>query len=147
MASSVKLRRSAIHFPILNTLLIHIDFKPAELGRTTRTRLGLIGDARPALEDLSAALQSARNGSKRRTWAAKYESAWPTGRRKLGERLGSNERPINVARLVDELNKAMPGKRVFSWPTAASRQLGGPLFGCKFAGRRFVADRGFASIG
>lgn len=128
--------------------LIHADILPEEIGRTTRQDVALAGDARCTLDDLAEAL---RDGGKRAAaragWCAevpKRMSAWLAGAR---DRLESVERPINVGRLMGELNKVMPADAVLVADGGFAGHWGGLLFDTKQAGRGFVADRGFASIG
>jgi acetolactate synthase-1/2/3 large subunit len=123
--------------------LIHIDISAEEIGRTTRTDVALVGDARLALADLTAALGTCR----RADWAAegpRRMAAWREGAR---ERLESAERPINVGRLMGELNRIMPEDAVLVADGGFAGHWGGLLFDTKRAGRGFVPDRGFASIG
>jgi acetolactate synthase-1/2/3 large subunit len=128
--------------------LIHVDVLPEEPGRTTRTDVALAGDARATLEDLAAALaDGGRRGAARAGWCAevpKRMAAWREGAR---ERLESRESPINVGRLLGELNKVMPADAVLVADGGFAAHWGALFHDTKQAGRGFVADRGFASIG
>jgi acetolactate synthase-1/2/3 large subunit len=62
-------------------------------------------------------------------------------------RLESEEAPINMARLIHELNKAMPADGILVADGGFAGHWTGLLFDTKAAGRHFVPDRGFASIG
>jgi acetolactate synthase-1/2/3 large subunit len=124
--------------------LIHADVLPEEIGRTTRQDVALVGDARCTLEDLHAALGVNRT---RADWCAevpKRMAAWREGAR---ERLESVESPINVGRLLGELNRIMPEDAVLVADGGFAAHWGALFFDTKKAGRHFVADRGFASIG
>ena len=59
----------------------------------------------------------------------------------------SNEKPINVGRLMGELNALMPEDAILVADGGFAGHWGGLLFDTKRAGRHFIADRGFASIG
>jgi acetolactate synthase-1/2/3 large subunit len=128
--------------------LIHVDVLPEEIGRTTRTDVALAGDARATLEDLAAALaDGGRRATARAGWCAevpKRMAAWREGAR---ERLESVESPINVGRLLGELNKVMPADAVLVADGGFAAHWGALFHDTKQAGRGFVADRGFASIG
>jgi acetolactate synthase-1/2/3 large subunit len=63
------------------------------------------------------------------------------------ERLTSAERPINVARLMGELNRLMPADGILVADGGFAAHWAGLLYDTKQAGRGFVPDRGFASIG
>ncbi|MEZ5936452.1 MAG: thiamine pyrophosphate-binding protein [Alphaproteobacteria bacterium] len=128
--------------------LIHIDIVAEEIGRTTRADVALAGDARLALEDLRAALG---DGHGRAADRADYVGAIPermaAWREGAAERLQSTESPINIGRLMSELNARMPEDAVLVADGGFAAHWGALLFDTKRAGRHFVADRGFASIG
>jgi acetolactate synthase-1/2/3 large subunit len=71
-------------------------------------------------------------------------AAWKAG---VMERLTSAETPINVARLLHELNGAMPANGILVADGGFAAHWAGLLYDTKQAGRGFVPDRGFASIG
>ncbi|MBV9078381.1 MAG: thiamine pyrophosphate-binding protein [Methylobacteriaceae bacterium] len=126
--------------------LIHLEVMPEEIGRTTRATVALVGDAGLGLADLEAALDR-RAGAARADYAAEIPArmaAWLEGAR---DRLHATERPINVGRLLGEINKAIPADGVLVADGGFAGHWGGLLFDTKAAGRHFVADRGFASIG
>ena len=128
--------------------LIHIEVDPAEIGRTTRAEVALIGDARLTLEDLVAALGDGRASvAKRADWVAqipKRMAEWKAGAR---DRLESRETPINIGRLMNELNKVMPADGIVVADGGFAAHWGGLMLDTKAAGRHFLPDRGFASIG
>lgn len=123
---------------------IHIEIDPAEIGRTTRTEVALIGDARLALEDLVAALPDKPHT---RIWHAELPKRMAAWREAASERLLSVERPINIGRLMHELNEALPEDAIVVADGGFAAHWGGLLLDTKRAGRHFVPDRGFASIG
>jgi acetolactate synthase-1/2/3 large subunit len=124
--------------------VIHIEIDPTEIGRTTRTEVALVGDARLALEDLLVLLP----GSPRaRTWHAEVPQRMAIWRAAASERLHSAERPINIGRLMHELNEALPDNAIVVADGGFAAHWGGLLLNTKRAGRHFVPDRGFASIG
>ena len=128
--------------------LIHVEIDPTEIGRTTRTDVGLVGDARLTLAALGQAL--ADNGARAQSRAdylaeiPKRMAAWMTG---AADRMESTETPINVGRLMGELNKIMPEDAVLVADGGFAGHWGGLMFDTKKAGRHFMPDRGFASIG
>jgi acetolactate synthase-1/2/3 large subunit len=128
--------------------VIHVDVLPEEIGRTTRTDVALAGDARATLQDLGAALADVgRRAAARAGWCAevpKRMAEWRAGAR---ERLEATESPINVGRLLGELNKVMPEDAVLVADGGFAAHWGALFYDTKRAGRGFVADRGFASIG
>ena len=130
------------------TALIHIDVCAEEIGRTTRFDVALVGDARLALEDLHASLSP---GSLRRAAREGYcaevvarMADWVAGAR---ERTQSAERPINIGRILGEINRIVPADGVLVADGGFAAHWGALLFDTKRAGRHFVPDRGLASIG
>jgi len=132
-----------------DTRIIHLDIVAEEIGRTSRADVPLWGDARSGLQDLTAAL--AGDAKATRATRATYASEIPVRMRKWLDdarpRLESNERPINMARLIHELNKALPADGILVADGGFAGHWTGLLFDTKAAGRHFVPDRGFASIG
>jgi len=128
--------------------LIHLDVVAEEIGRTTRTDVALVGDARCGIEDLAEALRdNGQRAASRANWCAevpKRMAAWREGAR---ERLESVESPINVGRLLGELNRIMPEDAVLVADGGFAAHWGALFYDTKAPGRGFVADRGFASIG
>jgi len=128
--------------------VVHIDIVPDEIGRTTRATVALAADARLALGDLATALAASGNGrARRQAWWSSVAPRMAAWRKGAADRLRSRERPINVGRLVDALNTVMPEDAILVADGGFAGHWGGLLFDTKRAGRHFVADRGFASIG
>ncbi|MDS1140078.1 thiamine pyrophosphate-binding protein [Pusillimonas sp. SM2304] len=130
------------------TPLIHIDVLAEEIGRTTKADIALVGDARLALEDISAALG---DGRQRLASREGYLAELPVKMKKWNEtakdRTTSKETPINIGRIMGELNRILPHDAVLVADGGFAAHWGALLFDTKQAGRHFVADRGFASIG
>jgi acetolactate synthase-1/2/3 large subunit len=128
--------------------LIHVDISPEEIGRTTRTDVALAADARLALEDLAVALGDGRAArSRRKAYCEEVPLRMAKWRAGAADRLKSNEKPINIGRLIDELNALMPEDAILIADGGFAAHWGGLLFDTKRAGRHFIADRGLASIG
>ncbi|WP_431280583.1 thiamine pyrophosphate-binding protein [Humitalea sp. 24SJ18S-53] len=127
------------------TPLIHLDVSAEEIGRTTRADVALVGDARCGLADLRAALDG--GAARRKTWAGSVPGRMDAWRESAREKLEATERPINIGRLMGELNRVLPADAVLVADGGFAGHWGGLLFDTKQAGRGFVADRGFASIG
>lgn len=130
--------------------LVHLDIMPEEFGRSTHADICLFGDARLGIEDLAAAAATGRKGKAatvRSEYAAEIRERMKTWRKAADPRLRSSERPINIARLYDELNGVMPEQSVLVTDGGFAAHWGGLLYDTKSSGRVFVANRGFASIG
>jgi len=129
--------------------IIHLESLPEEIGRTTRADVALVGDAKLGLEDLAEALRdrSARAMSARAGYVAEVPERMAKWREGAKDRLEATETPINMGRMLNELNREMPEDSVLVADGGFAAHWGGLLYDTKKAGRRFVADRGFASIG
>jgi acetolactate synthase-1/2/3 large subunit len=127
--------------------LAHIDIVPEELGRTTRADLSLVGDARLSLQDLLAALPSRPLSGERADWAGSVATRMARWREGASDKLDSTEKPINVGRLLAGINRTIPDDGVLVADGGFAGHWSGLLFDTQKAGRHFIADRGFASIG
>jgi acetolactate synthase I/II/III large subunit len=129
--------------------IVHLDIVAEELGRTATPEIGLWGDAREGLDDLADALSgdAAKQRSARQSYVAEIPVRMAKWRDGAAERLHSRERPINMARLVHELNTAMPAESILVADGGFAAHWTGLLYDTKAAGRHYIADRGLASIG
>jgi acetolactate synthase-1/2/3 large subunit len=128
--------------------IIHIEIEPTEIGRTTRTDVALAGDARLTLEALAAELGDGKAVARQRAaYVAELPKRMAEWRAGAADRMESRETPINVGRLMGELNKIMPADGIVVADGGFAAHWGGLMFDTKLAGRHFLPDRGFASIG
>jgi acetolactate synthase-1/2/3 large subunit len=97
------------------------------------------------LADLADALHGTTHD--RTGWAALRRPAHGALAEEARGRLESTERPINLARLIAELNRLMPEDGVLVADGGFAGHWTGLLYETKRAGRGYVPDRGFASIG
>jgi acetolactate synthase-1/2/3 large subunit len=135
--------------PLEGKPLIHLEVLPEEIGRTTPATVALIGDAGEGLSDLADALTE---GAPARAAARKAYNEdvvakmakWVEG---AEPRYGSEETPINMGRVIRELMNTMPADGVLVADGGFAAHWTGLLYDTKQAGRNYVPDRGFASIG
>jgi acetolactate synthase-1/2/3 large subunit len=129
--------------------LIHLEIAPDEIGRCYPATVALWGDARAGLEDLFAAMpdEALRPRASRAEYAAEVAGRMAQWRRSVEARLASDEVPINMARLMAELSRALSADGILIADGGFAAHWGGLLFDSKRPGRSFVPDRGFASIG
>ena len=128
--------------------IIHIEIEPTEIGRTTRTDVALAGDARLTIEALAAEIGDGKAAARQRAaYVAEIPKRMAEWRAGAADRLESRETPINVGRLMGELNKIMPADGIVVADGGFAAHWGGLMFDTKRAGRHFLPDRGFASIG
>lgn len=129
--------------------LIHLELVAEEIGRTTFADVAMWGDAREGLNDLADALAdgSAQRRNERRDYAAEIVARMNTWRIDAMPRYTSAEVPINMGRLIGELQRALPPEGIVVADGGFAAHWTGLLYDTKVAGRTYVADRGLASIG
>ncbi len=134
--------------PAVGANVIHLDSVAEEMGRTYQAGLRLWGDAREGLNDILAAMDNPADQKAGRTeYLAEIPVKMEAWRVDVSERLYSEETPIHMARLITEINKALPDDGYLIADGGFAAHWGGLLFNTKKAMRNFVPDRGFASIG
>jgi acetolactate synthase I/II/III large subunit len=128
---------------------IHLDILAEEFGRTFEPELALWGDALSGIEDLQGALAKQAASIKQRLtgYVAEIPQRMAKWRQDVSERLHSDEVPVSMARLMTEINEILPADGYLVADGGFAAHWGGLLFDTKQAGRSFVPDRGFASIG
>jgi len=129
--------------------IIHLEIVAEEIGRCHAADVALWGDARDGLGDLAAACadDGKRLRSERAAYIAEVGARMSRWRAEAEPRLGSTERPINMARLCRELDRAMPEESILVADGGFAAHWTGLLYDTKKAGRHFLADRGLAAIG
>jgi acetolactate synthase-1/2/3 large subunit len=129
--------------------LIHLDILAEEIGRCLPAEVALWGDARAGLEDLAEALAEDERQARaaRADYVAEIPKRMADWRDEASARLDSAERPIHMARLCRELNRALPDDSILVADGGFAGHWTGLLHDTKIAGRRFIPDRGLASIG
>lgn len=135
--------------------IIHLDIVAEEFDRTLRPDLRLWGDARETLEAMTAMTDmtggtggtAGAQRERRRAYAAEVKTKMDGWRAEVADRLTSDETPVNMARLLNTLNATMPEDATLIADGGFAAHWGGLLYDTKRAGRGFVPDRGFASIG
>ena len=129
--------------------VIHMDNVAEEMGRTYQPTLKLWCDARAGLDDIADALSEDADVQKasHAAFAAQVPLLMAKWREDVSDRLNSEESPVHMARLVTEINKALPADGYMIADGGFAAHWGGLLFDTKQAGRSYVPDRGFASIG
>ena len=135
--------------PAPGKTLIHVDIVAEEMGRTYRPTLSLWSDARAAIEDLDDAMAdgAGARAAARAGYAAEIGQRMAAWRESVRERLESDESPVGMARMLTEINARLPDDGYLIADGGFAGHWGGLLFDSKRAGRQFVPDRGFASIG
>ncbi len=135
--------------PARDKRLIHLDIVAEEFGRTFEPELVLWGDAKAGIADLTSALRDEAEAvrAKLAAYAAEIPQRMVEWRKGVADKLSSDEVPVSMARLMTEINAALPADGYLIADGGFAAHWGGLLFDTKQPGRCFVPDRGFASIG
>jgi acetolactate synthase-1/2/3 large subunit len=129
--------------------IIHLEIVAEEIGRTVEPEIALWGDACAGIEDLHTAMSedAAAILTRRSGYATEVGQRMAKWREATRERYTSEEVPVGMGRVMGELNLAMPQDGILIADGGFAAHWGGLLYDTKIAGRGFVPDRGFASIG
>ena len=132
-------------FDIPPTRLIHIDIDPAEIGRNYQTELGVIADAKLALERLVAASVGASHRDRgslhteiargRQSFAANWASQWT-----------SDQFPMRPERILGELRKHVPDDGYIVTDVGWNKNGVGQQFPFNVPGT-FITPSGLATMG
>ncbi|MDU9005956.1 thiamine pyrophosphate-binding protein [Sedimentitalea todarodis] len=133
--------------PAPGKTMIHLDCVAEEIGRTYAPELPLWGDAREGLRDLADALEDQAIPDARQTWCDDVVTRMDEWREMARPRLESDEVPVSMGRMVGELNQHLPDDAILIADGGFAAHWGGLMYDSRRAGRGFVPDRGFASIG
>lgn len=126
--------------------LIQIDIAAEEIGRWTRVDVPLWGDARETLTDLANAVE-AREGEKRSSYLSEVKHRMDLWRQTVAPDYASSESPVHMARLIYEIQSALPPEAILVADGGFAAHWTGLLYDTRCAGRTYIANRGFASIG
>src|SRR3954452_11394031 len=132
------------HIPV-----IHLDIVAEEIGRCIPAEIALWGDARAGLEDLAEALSDSAPAARsaREDYVAEIAPRMRKWEEDAAPRLDSRDRPVHMARLCRELNRTLSEDAILVADGGFAGHWAGLLYDTKKAGRHFIPDRGFASIG
>ncbi len=92
--------------------IVHIDIDPGQLGKIIQPTLGLVADARSALEQLSSAAGvrgDLRQRTEARSMVASAKEAWHDAYR---ARYDGSEKPMTQMHLIDVLNAELPADAI-----------------------------------
>jgi acetolactate synthase-1/2/3 large subunit len=129
--------------------VIQLEIVAEEIGRTTPTDVALWGDAEAGLWDLHAGLAEDSEALQTRhaPYLAEIAERMAVWQAQAEPRYASEERPIHMARLIRELQGVMPEEGTLVVDGGFAAHWTGLLYDSTRAGRSYIANRGFASIG
>lgn len=127
--------------------IIHLDLVAEEFDRTMPATIKLWGDVEATLGELIDNFTGADMAKSRGEYIAEIPIKMAVWQKSVDARLTSNERPINMARLMHEINQTLPDDGLLIADGGFAAHWSALIFDSKRPGRAFVPDRGFASIG
>lgn len=123
-----------------------IDVDPTTIGRNVRAEIGVWADAKLALADLATALAD-RPKSDRTAYLAEIDGRRVAWFEEHEARRNAAEEPIHQARMLLELNRAIPEDGVLVADGGFAAHWSALYWETPRAGRHYIANRGHASIG
>jgi acetolactate synthase-1/2/3 large subunit len=136
-------------FPSRDTLILHVDIDPMVVGANYRTEVGMVGDARLALQALAA--EVAPRLARRRadaidgaTLAAKARAARAA---QLDGLAASPERPIRPERVVKTLNRLLPDDAIVCADPGTPCPYFSAYYDTGRPGRHFITNRAHGALG
>lgn len=123
-----------------------IDVDPTTIGRNVRAEVGVWADAKLALADLAAALAD-RPESDRAAYLAEIDDRCAAWLEEHEARRNAADQPIHQARMLLELNRAIPEDGVLVADGGFAAHWSALYWETPRAGRHYIANRGHASIG
>jgi acetolactate synthase-1/2/3 large subunit len=129
-----------------STALVHVDIDPQELGKVYRTAVPVWGDAKLALADLVAELGPAnpQRGASSFTEVSAAKTKW---QETALPKYRSKESPLHMARVIREVQEAMPSGSILVADGGFAAHWSALLFDAAWVGRSYIANRGHAAIG
>jgi acetolactate synthase-1/2/3 large subunit len=123
-----------------------IDVDPTTIGRNVRAEIGVWADAKLALADLATALAD-RPRPDRAAYLAEIDDRRAAWLEEHEARRNAAEEPIHQARMLLELNRAIPEDGILVADGGFAAHWSALYWETPRAGRHYIANRGHASIG
>jgi acetolactate synthase-1/2/3 large subunit len=132
-------------FAIPPSRLIQIDIAPEEIGKIYPVEVGIVGDAKLTLRELSDALRArpAKPAASRLADLARGKAAWQT---ELAAEQRNGGTPIHPARLLHEISAIAPPDTIFVTDVGWNKNGAGQQLVARQP-RRFITSGGMATMG
>ncbi|ARP85622.1 thiamine pyrophosphate-binding protein [Bordetella genomosp. 9] len=136
-------------FPSRDTTILHIDIDPMVVGANYRTEVGMVGDARLALEALVAEVMPrlARRRSDAVDGAILVGKARAARAAQLDALAASTERPIRPERVVKTLNRLLPDDAIVCADPGTPCPYFSAYYDASRPGRHFITNRAHGALG
>ncbi|MDX6392489.1 MAG: acetolactate synthase large subunit [Streptosporangiaceae bacterium] len=141
--------------PRADQAVLQLDIDPAELGRAFPLRAALLGDARPGLQALTAALAGPAAGPQqpaaaqpdRARWRARIGELTSAWRAERDSERASDAIPIAPQRVLADIEAALGPEDVLVCDASLASGWGGVYLEQRLPGRRVLCPRGQAGLG
>ncbi|MFB6267094.1 MAG: thiamine pyrophosphate-binding protein [Halodesulfurarchaeum sp.] len=125
--------------------LVHVDLDPTWLGRTIEPDVAVLGDIRATVEHLHEGVADRYSGS-RAEYIAELAEASDAWRESTRSELESDDTPVHPARLVAELEGALPPSSTVVSATSFPGFFSAAYYRVREPGIRYVQARGSDGI-
>ncbi len=123
----------------MSTKLIHIDIDPGEAGKSARTQVRMVGDAKKGLRMIIQGLQ-----------ATKGETAWSLRIKEILKRCSCNinipSTPVLPQFAIYELNRTLPKDAIVCTEVGQNQMWAAHFFKARYP-RQFITSGGFGTMG
>ena len=123
----------------MTTKIIQIDIDPGEAGKSARTQVRLVGDAKKALTQIIQGLASQRD-----------ESAWTQRIRDIRKHcqcvIDLDSSPVLPQTIIARLNKLLPKNSIITTEVGQNQMWAAHFFDARYP-RQFITSGGFGTMG
>ena len=125
--------------PKPGTAIIQIDIDPSELGRNYANTLGILGDAKVALQGLMKWIKPRKTPS---PWSVNAQKILKKWRAEVAPLMNSDKVPIQPERLCKELTAVLPRNAILVADTGCSSIWTGTMVFLNHPGQRYIRCAG-----
>lgn len=123
----------------ISTKIIHVDIDPGEAGKSARTQVRMVGDAKKALQLIIKGLNT-----------SKGETAWTLRIKELLDNCNCNidieSTPILPQFAIHELNRSLPHDAIVCTEVGQNQMWAAHFFKARYP-RQFITSGGFGTMG
>ena len=123
----------------ISTKIIHVDIDPGEAGKSARTQVRMVGDAKKALQYLIKGLMASRG-----------ESAWSKRimeiRRNCDCNIDIASSPVLPQFAICEMNRSLPADAIICTEVGQNQMWAAHFFKARYP-RQFITSGGFGTMG
>jgi len=134
--------------PPPSTRIIHIDIDPSEVGKNYPTEIGIVADAKAALQDLLSFFISENKVIQPRTELLnEIRSSSARWWQSLKPRLNSAHFPLSAYRVINELQHLLPADCILAVDSGVAIPMMAACYQQREAGRKILFPRAHGGLG